>query len=158
MVGELDLPEELRPFEGRVVRMPFSPWRRLPQMLSFVDVNLVPLEDTLFKPRQVREQVGRGGTREGPLGGECRGRGSRTPSRTAWTACSVARRYEWYDALVRLHDSADLRSRLARAAYDECVAHHVTCGNRRPPRETSSAGRSVPTSPSCSRGSTSPAA
>lgn len=48
VVGELDLPEQLKPFEDRIVKLPFSPWRHLPKMISGVDVNLIPLRDTIF--------------------------------------------------------------------------------------------------------------
>lgn len=127
VVGELDLPEELVPFEGRVVRMPFSPWRRLPQMLSFVDVNLVPLEDTLFNRAKSENKWVEAALVKVPSVASAVGalRDSITDG-VDGVLCRTAD--EWYDALVRLHDSADLRSRLARAAYDECVAHHVTCG------------------------------
>ena len=127
VVGELDLPEELRPFEGRVVRMPFSPWRRLPQTLSFVDVNLVPLEDTLFNRAKSENKWVEAALVKVPSVASAVGalQDSITDG-VDGVLCRTAD--EWYDALVRLHDSADLRSRLARAAYDECVAHHVTCG------------------------------
>ena len=31
VVGELDVPEQLKPFESRIVKLPFSPWRHLPK-------------------------------------------------------------------------------------------------------------------------------
>lgn len=48
LVGELTLPEEILPFKDRVVTFPFLDWHKLPILISMVDVNLAPLEDTIF--------------------------------------------------------------------------------------------------------------
>lgn len=128
VVGELDLPEELAPFSERVMRQPFSPWRRLPQMLSFVDVNLIPLEDTLFNRAKSENKWVEAALVKVPS----------VASNVGALADSITDGVDgvlcensadaWYDALARLHDDAQLRVRLGRAAYDECSMHHVTCG------------------------------
>lgn len=48
LVGEIDLPNELKPFKHRIITLPFVDWRDLPQLIGNVDINLVPLQDTLF--------------------------------------------------------------------------------------------------------------
>lgn len=48
LVGEIDLPNELQIFKDRIVTLPFVNWRDLPKLIGDVDINLVPLEDTLF--------------------------------------------------------------------------------------------------------------
>ncbi|MDO4183429.1 MAG: glycosyltransferase [Coriobacteriia bacterium] len=48
VVGELDLPDALQPYADRVKAVPFSPWQKLPEMISQADINLVPLQDTIF--------------------------------------------------------------------------------------------------------------
>lgn len=132
VVGELDLPEELAPFEARVVRQPFSPWRRLPQMLSLVDVNLVPLADTIFNRAKSENKWVEAALVKVPS----------VASRVGALADSITDGVDgvlventedaWYDALARLHDDAALRARIARAAYDECSQRHVTCGTGMP--------------------------
>lgn len=132
VVGELDLPEELRPFEGRVVRRPFSPWRHLPQMLSFVDVNLVPLEDTLFNRAKSENKWVEAALVKVPS----------VASNVGALADSITDGVDgllventtdaWYDALVRLHDDPALRARLARAAHAECLDRHVSVGSGMP--------------------------
>ncbi len=44
VVGHLDLPPEFKPLQDRIRRIPFTPWRELPSVLSTFDINLAPLE------------------------------------------------------------------------------------------------------------------
>lgn len=46
--GEMDVPEQLKPFEGRIIASKFVPWERLPELIASVDINIAPLEDTIF--------------------------------------------------------------------------------------------------------------
>lgn len=48
IVGELDLPAELKKYKNRIVAFPFMDWRKLPYLISMVDINLAPLEDNIF--------------------------------------------------------------------------------------------------------------
>lgn len=131
VVGELDLPDELKPFADQVVREPFSPWRRLPQMLSFVDVNLIPLEDTIFNRAKSENKWVEAALVKVPS----------VASRVGALADSIADGVDgllcdtaddWYEALVSLRENRELRESLARRAYEECVARHVTCGTGMP--------------------------
>ena len=47
-VGELDLPTLLKPYQNRIHCMPVVDWKRLPEWIARVDINLVPLRDTVF--------------------------------------------------------------------------------------------------------------
>lgn len=48
LVGELTLPSKLTELRDRVVTFPFLDWHKLPSLIAMVDVNLAPLEDTIF--------------------------------------------------------------------------------------------------------------
>lgn len=48
LVGELDLPAELEKYKARITAMPMKQWRKLPQLIASVDINIAPLEDTIF--------------------------------------------------------------------------------------------------------------
>lgn len=48
IVGELDIPDDLLPFKNRINVLPFVKWGELPQLISSVDINLVPMENTIF--------------------------------------------------------------------------------------------------------------
>lgn len=46
--GEMDVPAELEPFQDRMIATPFVDWEKLPAMIADVDINIAPLEDTIF--------------------------------------------------------------------------------------------------------------
>lgn len=48
LVGELDLPQELEPFKDRIHAIDFMDWKKLPFIIAQMDLNLAPLEDTVF--------------------------------------------------------------------------------------------------------------
>lgn len=46
--GEMDVPEELKPFTDRIIAKEFVPWEKLPELIASVDINIAPLENTIF--------------------------------------------------------------------------------------------------------------
>lgn len=48
LVGHLDLPSDLKPFNNRIKIHPFVAWQKLPELISDVDINLAPLVTSIF--------------------------------------------------------------------------------------------------------------
>ena len=48
LVGHLDLPDDIKPFQDRVKVHPFVNWEELPQLISEVDINIAPLVESIF--------------------------------------------------------------------------------------------------------------
>jgi len=48
IVGELELPEELSEFKSQIVVSPFLDWEKLPELIASVDINIAPLEESIF--------------------------------------------------------------------------------------------------------------
>ena len=48
IVGLLDIPEELKEFEERLISAPFVDWQSLPDIIASIDINLAPLKQTIF--------------------------------------------------------------------------------------------------------------
>ena len=48
IVGILDLPKELEKYKDRVLTTPFISWEELPKIISSLDINLAPIEESLF--------------------------------------------------------------------------------------------------------------
>lgn len=42
------MPKELDDLKDRIISSPFMEWKKLPELIASVDINLAPLEDTLF--------------------------------------------------------------------------------------------------------------
>lgn len=48
LTGDLDLPIELKEFQDRIDYAPFQDWKKLPELLASVDINIAPLEQSVF--------------------------------------------------------------------------------------------------------------
>lgn len=48
LVGNLDIPKELRPFKQQLVFHDYVDWHILPSLISEVDINIAPLVDSIF--------------------------------------------------------------------------------------------------------------
>ena len=48
LVGELSESDELKKFSDRIMKMKATDWRNLPNLIVQADINLAPIEDTLF--------------------------------------------------------------------------------------------------------------
>lgn len=117
LAGELDLPEALAPYQARVEMVRPVNWQKLPDLIASVDINLAPLEDTLF---------------------------NRAKSENKWTEASLVKvvtaasdvgafqtmiedgrtgvlcentEQDWYEKLERLICNPAFRERLAENAY-----------------------------------------
>lgn len=115
IVGELDLPEELQKYSDKVVVSPFMDWQELPGLIASVDINIAPLEDTIFNEAKsenkwveaalvkvvtVASNVGafKNMIKNGETGVLCEN-------------------HEWYDALDDIIANSDKRDILAENAY-----------------------------------------
>ena len=48
VVGILDIPKELEKYKDRILKTPFISWEELPKVIASIDINLAPLEESLF--------------------------------------------------------------------------------------------------------------
>lgn len=48
LVGDILLPEEFEEFRQRIIIEPFVDWEKLPNIIASLDINLAPLEDSIF--------------------------------------------------------------------------------------------------------------
>lgn len=55
LVGEIDIPDSLKKYSDRIERIPFIHWEQLPKLISSVDINLAPLENTIYN--QAKSEV-----------------------------------------------------------------------------------------------------
>lgn len=48
LVGEIELPDDLKKFQDRIIVEQFVDWQKLPEIIASIDINLAPLEDSIF--------------------------------------------------------------------------------------------------------------
>ena len=46
--GELDIPNELKNFSSKIIKKGYVDWKKLPELISKVDINIAPIEENIF--------------------------------------------------------------------------------------------------------------
>lgn len=115
IVGILDIPQDMKPFENQIVTHDYVDWDKLPALISEVDINLAPLVDSIFnrakseikwieaalvKVPTVASKIG--AFSDAVIDGE-----------TGLLAADD----EWFDKLEALVLSPELRQKIAESAY-----------------------------------------
>lgn len=125
VVGELDMPEQLEPFESRIVKLPFSSWRHLPKMISAVDLNLIPLRDTVFnRAKSENKWVEAALVKVPSIASNVGALADSIVDGVDGILCDSID--QWAAELENLYADAKRRKRIAGAAYDVCRSKHVT--------------------------------
>ena len=115
IVGILDIPQDMKPFENQIVTHDYVDWDKLPALISEVDINLAPLVDSIFnrakseikwieaalvKVPTVASKIG--AFSDAVVNGE---------------TGLLATDDQWFDKLEALVLSPELRQKIADAAY-----------------------------------------
>ena len=48
LMGELDIPKGLKNFSSRIIKKSFVDWKKLPEYISNVDINIAPIKENIF--------------------------------------------------------------------------------------------------------------
>lgn len=125
IVGILDLPETLKEYKDRILTEPFKDWMELPKTIRNIDINLAPIEDTLF---------------------------NRAKSENKWTEAALVKiptiasdvgefkviknnvdgilvknnDKDWYDALEKLVTNKELRNEIGNNAFERVKENYVS--------------------------------
>lgn len=127
IMGDLDLPKELKPFAGRIIKKPFSDWKKLPYVISSVDINLAPVENTVFNEAKSENKwveaslvgVVTVASRVGAfVEAICDGQ-------TGF----LCDENQWYDTLTALVHQPEKRNKVAEAARAYCLEHYASIKN-----------------------------
>lgn len=125
VVGLLDIPEELKEFKERILTAPFVSWTELPNIIASIDINLAPLEKTIFNEAK---------------------------SENKWTEASLCKTItvasnfgafkkcirdgidgvlcdttdEWYNKINKVITDKDYRNKIAEEAFKQVIKNKVT--------------------------------
>ena len=125
VVGDVELPEGLAAFEDRVIRLPYVDWTELPAHIASADVNLAPLEDTVFNRAKSENRWLEAALVGVPTVASDVGSLSHA-IRSGETGLLCTTVEEWKDALLRLVDDPSLRETVGERARLWCLAHATT--------------------------------
>lgn len=125
VVGDLSIPEELAPYADRIVRSEKVGWEELPALIASVDINLAPLEPTLFNEAKSENKWTEAALVKVPTVASDFGAFSDViEDGENGFLCSTTE--DWVDALISLIDNPSLRERVGESAYRSCLLGHTT--------------------------------
>ena len=125
LAGELDIPRELIKYRSQIVQFPFGDWKKLPAMIAETDINLAPLEDTVFnRAKSENKWVEAALVKVVTVASDVGAFHDCIEDGVNGILCQSQE--EWETALSHLiEDEAD-RKRLGTAAYNYCREHCAT--------------------------------
>lgn len=125
VVGELDLPEALQQYKARVVSHPFVDWKKLPSLIAEVDINLAPLEQSIFNEAKSENKWVEAALVKVPTVASNVGAFQRMiVSGETGILCDTEE--EWVEQLSRLVEDKKERDRIAENAHKYCTKKCVT--------------------------------
>lgn len=127
IAGELTVPQELEKFKDRIAATPFMAWRRLPQLISTMDINIAPLNDTVFNRAKSENKWLEAALVKVPtVAGNVGAFADQIEDGVTGFLCSTPEK--WLTTLKMLVDDERLRKSVGQAAYDACIDNKVTIG------------------------------
>lgn len=125
IAGILDIPKELEAFKDRVIAHPFVDWKKLPEMIASMDINLAPLEESIFNEAKSENKWVEAALVRVPTIASNLGAFKRMIEHNQ-TGILANTCDEWYEGLERLVVDAQKREYIAKNAYEYCKVHCVT--------------------------------
>lgn len=123
--GALEISDMFKEVQRQVETYPFMPWQKLPEVLAGIDINLMPLQRTVFHDCKSENKWLEASLVQVPTVA------SFNPELASviqpWkTGVLCHSEEEWKEALLRLIQDASLRLEIGKMAYTEVMNHHTT--------------------------------
>lgn len=115
IVGILDIPEDMKPFENQIVTHDYVDWDKLPALISEVDINLAPLVDSIFNRAKSEIKWIEAALVKVPT--VASNIGAFSDAVVDGETGLLATDEQWFDKLETLVLSPELRQKIADAAY-----------------------------------------
>lgn len=124
LVGKIDVPSKLRKYSSRIIAHPFVDWEQLPQLIASVDINLAPIEQTIFNEAKSENKWIEAALVKVPTVASNVGAFARMIEHGS-TGFLCSNEEEWYQILSELIEKKELRKKIGNEAY-EYVKRHCT--------------------------------
>lgn len=126
IVGELDVPEDLKPFENRIISSPFVPWQSLPEIIASIDINLAPLEYSIFNEAKSENKWVEAALCKVPTIASNLGAFKQCINDEETGILCENTIEEWYEKLIDLINDSQKRERIGNTAHRLCLKKNVT--------------------------------
>lgn len=125
IVGLLDLPEEMQEVKNKVLTSPFVDWKELPKLIRSIDINLAPLEDTIFNEAKSENKWTEAALVKIPTVASNVG-AFKDIIKDKETGLLCKNEKDWENNLIKLIENKTEREYLANNAYQEVMTKHIT--------------------------------
>ena len=125
LAGELDMPQEFILFKDQIILSKFEDWEKLPAKIASVDINIVPLEDTIFNQAKSENKWVEASLVKVPTIASRVGAFEQMIENGV-TGILCNNNNEWYDALNELINNEEKRISLAENAFQYAIKHCTT--------------------------------
>ncbi|MDR2570119.1 MAG: glycosyltransferase [Oscillospiraceae bacterium] len=125
IVGCLSLPDVFKVYEERIIRCGFVDWRELPGLIASVDINLMPVENSLFHRCKSENKWMEAALVAVPTVCSYNDELERVIENEV-TGFLCENDEEWHYTLTRLIEEPDLRKTIGNAAKDIVFENYIT--------------------------------
>jgi Glycosyltransferase len=125
VVGILDIPESLKHYSDRIVAEPFTDWTNLPELIASVDINLAPLENTIFNEAKSENKWVEAGLVKVPTIASNIGAFKRMIEHNV-TGILCDSVDDWTNSLEELITNESLRKSIGNEAYQKVIEDCIT--------------------------------
>lgn len=125
VVGLLDIPDELLKYKDRIIKAPFVNWKKLPEIIASIDINLAPLEKNIFNEAKsenkwVEAALCKVVTVASNFGA------FKNSIKDGETGLLCDSEKEWYEKLNKVIKDSDYRKIIAKNAFDVVIRENIT--------------------------------
>lgn len=125
VVGLLDIPKTLEKYSNRILSVPFMSWMQLPNVIASLDINLAPLEESIFnKAKSENKWVEAALCKVPTIASNLGAFHEMIHDGEDGFLCSTEK--EWYQILEQLIQNRDLREQVGKNAYHRVIKNNVT--------------------------------
>lgn len=125
IVGLLDLPDEMQEVKDKVLTSPFIDWKELPKLIRSIDINLAPLEDTIFNEAKSENKWTEAALVKIPTVASNVG-AFKDAIEDGKTGLLCNDEKDWKENLINLIENQEEREKIATNAYEEVMNKHIT--------------------------------
>lgn len=128
VVGILDIPNELEEFKERILIEKFTDWQNLPKIIASLDINLAPIEESLFNSAKSENKWMEAGLVRVPT--IASNVGAFKVIKNNYDGVLVSNNEnDWYLELEKLVTSKKFRYEIGNNAYNRILKEYVTTYN-----------------------------
>lgn len=135
IMGELSIPQVFSEYTDRLITVPFSSWKQLPFYIAQCDINIAPLEDTVFNRAKSENKWVEAALVKVPTIASNVG-AFKHSIEDGITGILVNNECGWYSHLNSLYSDEKQRKFIGENSYDFCLKHRVTIYNAKNLRDT----------------------